>query len=171
MGAEQPNWGETSNGTQSKTFLLLIVVGLLLLSGALILKVVFNSEGEASKLSPKEEAKLQKRLKEIDDAEQYALLAKNDGFYPCIINGLKPYYLKTGEVWKYGVTTKRERGRYTMKFLVHNDVLYLVQFRGNIAECLKMEQIKLFMYPFLPENLARPLELQLPRPPYNPIMR
>ena len=169
MGAEQPNLEKVSNETRKLPFL--IMVGLLLLSGAIILKVTFTNESEASKLGPKEEAKLQKRLKEIDDAEQYALLAKNDGFYPCIINGFKPYYLKAGEVWKYGVTTKSERGRYSIKFLVHNDVLYLVQFRGNIAECLKMEQIKLFMYPFLPENLARPLELQLPRPPYNPIMR
>jgi hypothetical protein len=81
------------------------------------------------------------------------------------------YYLKAGNVWKYGVTTKGERGRYAQKFFVENDVLYLVQFKGNIAECLKQEQIQLFMYPFLPENLTRLPEMRLPRPPYNPIMR
>jgi len=34
----------------------------------------------SGQLDPKEEAKLQKRLKEMDDLEQYALVAKMDGW-------------------------------------------------------------------------------------------
>jgi len=34
----------------------------------------------SSQLDPKEEAKLQKRLKEMDDSEQYTLVAKMDGW-------------------------------------------------------------------------------------------
>ncbi len=33
------------------------------------------------------------------------------------------------------------------------------------------EEIKLFNYRYLPENLARPPKEQLPRPPFNPVMR
>ena len=170
MGADEPKWGKTSTGSESTSLPRFLVVGLLLLSGTLILRVAFSSEGEAPKLNPKDEARLAKKLREIDDAEQYALVAKSDGWYPCQNNGFQTYFLKTGEVWKYGVTTKGQLGRYKGAYLYNNKVIYLIQFRGNIAECLKMEQINLFMYPFLPENLARPLELQLPRPPYNPIM-
>jgi hypothetical protein len=171
MGADKPEARKTTTKTQTSILPLLTGVAVLFVTFVISSQVNSSGVSEAPKLSPKEEAKLQKRLKEIDEAEQYALVARNDGFYPCTINGFPSYYLKAGEVWKYGVTSKGESGRYTIKFLVKNEVLYLVQFRGNIAECLKMEQLKLFMYPYLPENLARPLELQLPRPPYNPIMR
>jgi hypothetical protein len=36
---------------------------------------------------------------------------------------------------------------------------------------LQEEQRKLFYYPYLPENLARPVPDRLPRPPYNSKMQ
>lgn len=146
---------------------------LLMLALGLALALVYFSIGtlDFAQLSPLETQKLQKRLKEIDDSEQYALVAAVNGFYPCLHSGHKTYYLKTGEVWKYGVTSKGVLGRYAASFLIQNRVSYIVQFKGNFAECLKQEQIKLFGYPYLPENQIRPLALQLPRPPYNPVMR
>ncbi len=48
---------------------------------------------------------------------------------------------------------------------------YFVQFKGTISECLKEEQRKLFNYPYLPENLGRPEQDRLPRPPYNSKMQ
>lgn len=169
MGAEQPKRGKTFTATKI-SFLALLEAAALLVALVIFTKVYLNGEIEMPKLKPKDEARLAKKLREIDDAEQYALVANCNGWYPCQNNGFQTYYLKMGEVWKYGVTTKGELGRYKGGFLFRNKVIYLVQFRGNIAECLKMEQIMLFMYPFLPENLARPVKLQLPRPPYNPIM-
>lgn len=168
MGADKPVIKERASS--SRTIILLPVGVAILIVVALFRTLDFTAVGGHSPLSPKEELKLQKRLKEIDDSEQYALVAKMDGYYACL-NGPPTYYLKAGEIWKYGVTTKGELGRYKGKFLFQNNVTYIVQFRGNIAECLQQEQIKLFMYPYLPENLARPTELQLPRPPYNPIMK
>lgn len=55
--------------------------------------------------------------------------------------------------------------------MMKHNVIYVVEFKGNVAECLIQEQIKLFNYPYLPENLARLPENQLPRPPFNPIMK
>jgi hypothetical protein len=171
VGAEQPQVRKTS--VKTKTSLLPLLTGVATFSIALLIltKAVFNGESEAPKLRPKESAKLHKRLQEIDDSEQYALIAKMNGFYPCLHSGRTSCYLLAGEVWKYGVTSKGQHGRYAALFLLKNNVSYIVEFEGNIAECLKMEQIKLFNYQFLPENLARPLEERLPRPPFNPIMR
>lgn len=131
----------------------------------------FKNEYEAPKLDPKDEAKLFKRLNEIDEAEQYALIAIDRGWYPCNHQGRAVFYLLPGEVWKYGTTTKGQFGRYSIKYLAGVNVSYLLQFRGSISECLKEEQLKLFYYPYLPENLARPEKDQLPRPPYNSKMQ
>lgn len=122
-------------------------------------------------LSRKHQEQLQNKLNEADEAEQYALIALTDGWYACLHSGFGTYYLKAGEVWKYGTTTKGEKGRYEYKFLRGNGVYYIVQFRGTLHECLKEEQNKLYTYPLLPENLAREEELRLIRPPYNPIQR
>ena len=121
--------------------------------------------------SSKDQKNLEKRLKEIDDSEQYALVAITEGWYPCLHSGRTTYYLKAGEVWKYGVTSKGKLGRYPITFLSENMVDYVVEFKGNYSECLKQEQIKLYSYPYLPENLARLPPDRLPRPPYNHIMR
>ncbi|MBK7937365.1 MAG: hypothetical protein IPJ82_09865 [Lewinellaceae bacterium] len=172
MGADRPQAGKPDTQIPTPIPLLLIAAAVLLSAIALFFpKMDFNGEDKVPELSPQDEAKLQKRLKEIDEAEQYALIANDDGWYSCLHSSRTTYYLLAGEVWKYGVTSKGEFGRYAGKFLRNNKVSYVTEFRGNIAECLKMEQIKLFNYPFLPENLARPPEERLPRPPFNPIMR
>lgn len=95
-------------------------------------------------LGPQEEAKLQKRLKEINYAVQYALIADENGGYSCNHPGRPTYHLLKGEIWKYGTTTKGQVGRYSLKFLEKANVSYIVQFRGTITECLKEEQRKLF---------------------------
>ena len=81
------------------------------------------------------------------------------------------FFLRKGEIWKYGVTSKGQAGRYSDVFLIKNQVSYFVQFSGTFSECLKQEQILLFNYPYLPENLARNPADRLSRPPYNSIMR
>lgn len=149
---------------------------MLLLGAAAVLAAIILFQTEFAELRPGEASRLWKRLREIDDSEQYALVAAVNGMYPCLHSGRTTCYLSAGEVWKYGVTSKGVLGRYTADFLYKNKVSYLIQFKGNYAECLKQEQIKLYHYPYLPENLARPPEARppearLPRPPYNPILR
>ncbi len=171
MGADKPKLEKPENQTQTSIPLPLIGTIILILAIALFAKASFTGENEAPELSPKEEEKLQKRLREIDDSEQYALIAKNNGWYSCLHSGRTTFYLKAGEVWKYGVTSKGQFGRYAAKFLLKNNVLYDLQFKGTVSECLKQEQIKLFNYRYLPENLARLPTDRLSRPPYNSIMR
>ncbi len=149
-----------------------------ILAGALFLlvcalkwqDVVEYVNGEAQ-LTQKHQKQLEKKLEELEDAEQYALIATKEGFYPCLHSGFVQYHLHVGEVWKYGVTTKGERGRYSSEFILNNAVAYIVQFKGTVSECYQAEQIQLFSYPVLPENLARPEKYRLLRPPNNPIFK
>lgn len=170
MGAERPQNDQTPGKILTPRLLQLVGLALCLVV-ALFRNIVFEWIQGEPRLSPKDQARLERKLREIDDSEQYALIAIADGWYACLHSGRKTFYLKTGEVWKYGVTSKGEFGRYKGGFLVSNNVSYVTEFKGTYSECLKQEQIKLFNYQFLPENLARPLGEHLPRPPFNPVMR
>lgn len=168
MGADISYVRTAQKNTKPPVWPLLAVIVSIIIVCAVI---VFKKEEPSPALSPKEKAKLEQKVKEIDDAEQYALIAAKDGLYTCLHSGRGTCFLHKGEVFKYGVTTKGEFGRYNTSFMMKHNVIYVVEFKGNIAECLIQEQIKLFNYPYLPENLARLPEDQLPRPPFNPIMK
>lgn len=129
-------------------------------------EVVEWIEGEPQ-LKQKQKERLAKEQREIDNAEQYVLLALASQNYPCLGCSKSLIFLHTGQVWKYGVTRKGQEGRYDVKFLTENKLRYLVQFRGTLSECLKEEKSKIFTCPLLPENLARPSHERLARPPGN----
>lgn len=118
-------------------------------------------------LKQKQKERLAKEKREIDNAEQYVLLALTSQNYPYLGCSKPLIFLHTGQVWKYGVTRKGQEGRYDVKFLTENKLRYLVQFRGTLSECLKEEKNMIFTYPLLPENLARPAYERLARPPGN----
>ena len=116
-------------------------------------------------LAPWRQEKMQSELDDLDDSEQYVLIAGLAGWYPCYnCHGDLSIYLEPGQVWKYGVTRKGEKGRYR-DGLPAEELLYLIQYQGTLQECLKQEKIKIYHYALLPENLerARPLI----RPPGN----
>lgn len=152
-------------------FPLVVAGAVVLVLGALMWSdVVEYFEGEP-RLTPERERYMLRKLDELDEAEQYALIATGDGFYPCLHSRKTLYHLRIGEVWKYGVTAKGVKRGYTARFLQDNAVSYVVQLQATMGECLKEEQRKLFLYPLLPENLARKEEDRLLRPPYNPVLR
>ncbi|MEM0993013.1 MAG: hypothetical protein AAF847_12890 [Bacteroidota bacterium] len=117
------------------------------------------------RISEERQAKMERELEEYENAEQYVLRAGRDAFYPCLSDkARKRIFLFKGEVWKYGVTTKKQEGRYARGLPAEN-LVYLVQFRGNIHECLVEEKRKIYQYSVLPENLKRTTPLL--RPPGN----
>lgn len=132
--------------------------------------VVVWVEG-AWELKPERMAERERQIKKPNQAEQYALRAKKAGYYPCLHNHTKVIFLKIGEIWKYGVTVNGEKVRYTTKYLQENDLLYVIEFSGDYAQCLAQEKLKLFNYPLLPENLARTDSLRLILPPGNAQLR
>lgn len=159
-------------GPKTKNPLPLLIAGAfaLVLCALAWSDVVEYFKGEP-RLIPKYQRQLERKLIELDEADQYALIATTDGMYPCLHSSRALYHLRIGEVWKYGVTAKGERGRYTAQFLQDNAVSYIIQLHATFSECLKEEQRKLFTYPLLPENLARKEDGRLLRPPYNPVLR
>lgn len=86
MGADKPQARKPDTdiqNTQTLFPLMLIDAVVLLVIIARFSTTDIKEGNEAPVLSPKEAAKLDKRLREIDDAEQYALIATVSGWYPC----------------------------------------------------------------------------------------
>jgi len=106
-------------------------------------------------LSEERQQKLDKALQELEEAEQYALLASKNGYYPCFsCPDSSQIFLYLGEVWRYGITTKGESGRYG-NTLSSQYLVYIVQFQGDLTACKKQELLKIYNYAKLPENLKR----------------
>lgn len=116
-------------------------------------------------LAPWRKAKMWKELEDMEYGEQYVLLARAPGYYPCYpCKESKQIYLNEGEVWKYGVTSRNERGRYPGGLPVKG-LFYFIEFTGLLQECYRLEKIKIYDYALRPENLAR--TERLIRPPRN----
>lgn len=129
--------------------------------------VVEDEDGNL-KLSEERQQKLNNKLKELEEAEQYALVAIVPGYYPCYsCPNSDSIYLQMMEVWRYGVTTKSKHGRYADKYLNDNRLLFVTQMIGTLQECLREEQLKIYNYALLPENLKRLIILI--RPPGNKV--
>jgi hypothetical protein len=149
-----------------RPLLLWSVASLLLMAALQWADVVEWVDGEW-RLKPKREAERDRQMRKVDDAEQYALVAKMPGYYECLHCPSKRVYLHANEVWKYGVTNQGEKLRYSAQFLQQNRLDYKMQFRGTYSQCLIEEKRKLFEYPLLPENMIRPDPLKLILPPGN----
>lgn len=65
------------------------------------------------------------------------------------------------------MTNQGEKVRYSSQFLKQKQLDYLVEFIGTYSQCLAEEKRKLFDYPLLRENMARPDSLKLVLPPGN----
>jgi hypothetical protein len=115
-------------------------------------------------LHPERLAKMEREIEKLDEAEQYALLAAAEGWYPCFNCLDAQIFLLAGEVWKYGVTTNGS-SRYSESFYATNRLLYFSQFKGTLQECLQEEKRKIYHYAILPENVKR--QRPLLRPPGN----
>lgn len=125
--------------------------------------IVIEQNGEVT-LAPHRQEKLNKELEEIENAIQYSLRVSIAGYFPCYscLEGRKTIYLHKGEVWRYGSTRKGENERYPGGDYGAPNLIFVPEFRGTIAECLRMEKIKIYNYPLLPEALAREFLLAIP---------
>lgn len=76
MGADKPQIRRRNFKDQTPLPIVFIWVFVLLVVAALFPSA---GENEAPELKPKDKAKLDKRLREIDDSEQYSLVTTIDG--------------------------------------------------------------------------------------------
>ncbi len=98
-------------------------------------------KGDKPELAPWRKEKMERELQELDEAEQYVLIADLSGFFPCYSCVTKTeIFLNLGEVWRYGVTRKGEKGRYFKGMPVKN-LAYLTEFEGTLQECLREEKL------------------------------
>jgi hypothetical protein len=125
--------------------------------------IVIDDEGNWS-LSPERKRKLEREIKEMDNAVQYSLRAREEGYFPCYTcpDTAKMIFLYAEEVWKYGVTRKGEHGRYPSGVKGVPNLTFVPEFEGHVTECLKEEKRKIYHYPLLPEARKRLIQLYLP---------
>ncbi len=110
---------------------------------------------------------LERQVEELEQAEQYVLLARTDGHYICYHCNTGTCFLQNGMVWKYGVTRKGMSGRYKTKWLIGMKLRYQVQFVGTHQECLIQEKSKIILYPLHHDNMVRQVNERMARPPGN----
>jgi hypothetical protein len=103
--------------------------------------------------------KLEKGLLRLDSAEQYALKAsKKQDFecHPCqvLFYTEKLILLSKNDVCRYGITELGQEGRgYSDDWLIENGLRYVIQFSGNIRDCLYEERKKIFYYALLVKTI------------------
>lgn len=118
-------------------------------------------------ISEKRLNKLHQDTLKFQKSEQYALIALETGYYPCLTcRDTTMILLYKNEIWRYGVTTNGKEIRYPKS--TFRNLVYIVEFSGTFQQCLIEERKKIVMYPLLPENLKRSAEKRLGRPPANP---
>jgi hypothetical protein len=118
-------------------------------------------------ISKKRLEKLHKDTLKLQKSEQYALIALETGYYACLTcKDTTLILLYKNEIWRYGVTMNGKETRYPKS--TFKNLVYIIQFSGNLQQCLIEERKKIVMYPLLPENLKRSAEKRLGRPPANP---
>ena len=145
-----------------KFFISLFVIFIVLMAAKPFIEF---DKGGTPRLATWRKQKMQKEIDDLDEAEQYVLLAGVSGLYPCYsCQNASTIQLNKGDIWKYGVTTKGKFGRYGNK-LERLNLQYIPQFRGTLENCLKEERRKIYQYALLPENLAR--QTPIIRPPGN----
>ncbi len=97
---------------------------------------------------------------------QYVLIADHTMKRPCLRcpGGVKMVTVKTGEIYKYGITTQG-KARYAAEHYKKLGVTFFEEYRGSYEACKRMEINKIIAYRFLPQSLK--LEVKLLRPPGN----
>lgn len=156
----------------------LLIVSLFLLMAWRGIDWLEGNPGEAPELSKKRREELRRRIADLDDdrAEQYALVARAAGWFPCYsCVGTDSIWLTTFQVWKYGSTRQKtpydvngkrsNGGRYADKWLASYKLIYVRQYEGSVKDCQKEELRKIYNYAKLPENYMR--RVPLIRPPGN----
>ena len=145
-----------------KLFMCLILFSCLVMATKPFIE--YDDKGNP-RLATWRQEKLDKEVKDLEYAEQYALRAGTNGWYPCYSCIDRSHlYLYKGQIWKYGITTKGQKGRYG-NGLTKLSLDYEIQYEGTLSECLIQERQKIYAYALLPENLAR--KKPLIRPPGN----
>ena len=132
-------------------FLLLFAAFFFILAMADFDEYVLLKDDGTYQLTDERKGKLIRELADLEEAEQYALRAIRGGMYPCFsCLSSDSIFLYSGEIWKYGITTKGQNRRYG-RFLINMGLQYEIQYKGLLHDCLKEEKRKFTTILFCPK--------------------
>ncbi len=131
--------------------------------------VVSVDENGKLQLTDERKQAVSDRHDRLDNAELYMLIAEVDGYFECPSCPLGThkrgkYFLKAGEVYKYGVTIQK-KDRYTESELNRWRLTYVDLDRGSDTAMKKKETTLIAEYALHPENLKRSEKWRLAIPP------
>ncbi|PHN01143.1 hypothetical protein [Flavilitoribacter nigricans] len=152
--------------TKSNRFPLgLILVGLLI-TGIFIYMSIPKKWEDATKvgddgavtLSDDWAGTVERKQDQYANQELYALTAVIDSYFLCQHCPTGKFFLKTGEIYRYGTTgiTQNKRG-FNEKWLNRHKLNYVYLQMGDLATIKTREAALIGAYAVLPENLARPI--------------
>lgn len=122
------------------------------------------------------EALVQAAMEKFGSCEQYRLMARTSGTFPCYSCTTKSnILLQINQTFKIGQTCLEEKGRYS-KALQLSNLLYQKEFEGSIFEVLVAEYVKLLLFRSGVERknimkINSLVETELLLPPGNKILR
>ena len=117
-----------------------------------------NEKGELS-LSKSWAESVGKKVEQHQQHELYMLVATRDGNYLCQHCSTTQFFLKAGEVYRYGTTGLGQQGRgYTESWVNRHQLNYYHLATGDVATIKSKEALLIGNYVLLPENVARPLQ-------------
>lgn len=101
---------------------------------------------------------IEKKKSKYEAHELYMLVAANRGYFYCKHCPSGRFYLRTGEIYRYGTTGEGQHGRgYSQNWLNDHLLSYVVLMKSDIKTVKMAETTLIGNYVLLPENLNRPL--------------
>lgn len=108
-----------------------------------------------TELHPERLKELREKQRELEEEYIcYKLVTNGPGMYECFNCETKKFFLRKGEVAKYG-TTLHPSTRYTQKELWQKNLSMIELDRGSLTRMRQLELELIYMYPLLEENLTR----------------
>lgn len=130
-------------------------------------EAVVQKENGSYGLSEKWEKTILRKQEKIRKHRLYMLVANTDGYFHCAHSPSGKFYLKAGEVYRYGTTgdTFAARG-YSQKWLADNNLILITIMEADLATVIAAQTALIGSYALLPENLQRPLPSEASAKPY-----
>lgn len=137
-----------------------------LLSMACIYMAIPKSWEEATRTAPDGTVSLaddwartiEKKKSKFEKHDLYMLRAARDGYFLCKHCPTGKFFLKTGEVYRYGTTGEGQMGRgYNREWLNAYGLIYVRLITADLTTVKIAQTTSIGKYALSPENLARPL--------------
>jgi hypothetical protein len=121
-------------------------------------EAVTQKEDGSYGLSKTWERTVTRKVEKIKKHRLYALIATNDGYFECAHSLVGKFYLKAGEIYRYGTTGETTIGRgYSEIWLIRNNLSFKIILEGNLTLVMAEQAALIGSYPLMPENMLRPL--------------